>query len=267
MGGAAGLLVGHDGQAVLLGPLNGGIHADVGIEQADVLQRSQHLNGLLELVLALVGLGDHHAQNLQLGGDALQLLVELKEIGQTEQTPGRGLHGNDEVVGGAHDVHDPAAQGGGRVDEDVIVVARLADLGKTLLQDELSLPHGEEIHLDAAHKNGGGDQIQPLVGGVTNVGGQLLLSLDGGVQVLAALVEAQRSLLVEVGQGEIHLHITVDEQNLLALGDHAVPHVGAGGGLTASALVVGEADYLGLSFRITHNGTPLLKVLERGLSA
>ena len=73
---------------------------------------------------------------------------------------------------------------------------------------------------------------------------QLLLLLDGGVEVLPALGKAQSRLLVEVGQGEVHLHITVDEQNLLALGDHAVPHVGAGGGLAASALVVGEADDL-----------------------
>ena len=141
----------------------------------------------------------------------------------------------------------------------IIVLPRLADLGKTLLEDELPLPHGEQIHLDATHKNGGGNEIQPLVGGVADVGGELLLSLDGGVEILPALVEAQGGLLVEVGQGEVHLHVTVDEQYFLALGDHAVSHVGAGGGLAASTLVVGEADDLCLC--LAHARTPFLKVL------
>ena len=143
----------------------------------------QGFQGLSAIILPGVHLGDDHAQQVQPRRQLLHMLQELEHVRHAEQPPGAGFHRQHHVIGGAEDVHDPAAQRGRGINQDIVVSALPLQPLQTPGENQFPLPFGEKVILDAAHQRGGGNQVQVVIGRAHHIVPQVLFLLHGQVQV------------------------------------------------------------------------------------
>ena len=185
-----------------------------------------------------VGAGVEHGEDHALHGDAwiqgpLDDADGAQQVGETLQGIVLTLHRHQHGIGGAQGVKGEQLQGGGAVDQDIVVIVRYPV--QSLAQQVLAVVHADHFYprsrqgfVDGDHVAVGGGDDRLFAGGA---GDEHLVNAGVG----GGLIDPK------TGSG-VGLGVKVADQNPLSLGAQGGGQIHTGGGLSHTALLIHDRD-------------------------
>jgi len=206
-----------------------------------LLEEAAHLaRHLLPEVGAVVDHGEQDALDVEARVEgAAHAAHRGDQLGKPLEGEVLAVQRDEDRVGGDQRVEREEAERGGAVDEDVVELVgdRVQEAAEALLAGE----EADHLDLGAGEVAVGGDDREPLDGGLQDEGRDVAVDLGGGEGGIDGAVGGDLVADADAA-GHVGLGVHVDEEDLAVGEGKRGRQVDGGGGFAHAALLVGDSD-------------------------